>query len=90
MTLLTDVNPQYNFLVCDGRVLKNIKELQIALQEISDETYSYHANEEKNDFANWTNDILQDPNLAQKLRNARSKQEAANHVQKAVRTARKK
>ncbi len=88
--ILADVQPQYSFWVCDGKVLKNMQELQSALRQMSSETYSCHANNEKNDFANWVNDILSDANLAQKLRSARSKQEAEKAVGNAMRTAKKK
>ena len=88
--MFTDVQPQYHFWVCDGKVLKNIQELQSALKQMSNETYSYHANNEKNDFANWVNDILGNADLAQKLRSARSEQEAAKAVGNTIKAVRRK
>lgn len=88
--ILADVQPQYNFIVCDGKVVKNIQELHSALQKMSEETYKYHANREKNDFANWISDILKDAGLAQRIRTSSSKQEAAKILEKVISTVKKK
>jgi len=42
-----------------------MKELETALNTMTDETYSFHANTEKNDFTNWVQDVIKDEKLAQ-------------------------
>jgi len=55
------------FWVNNGPILKNIRDLKNALLAMSEDTFKYHVNEEKNDFANWFRDILKDNVLANKL-----------------------
>ena len=78
--------PEENlFWVCDGRVLRNIKDLAIALQEMSEETYRFHANETKNDFSNWVKDILKDSRLAASLKKAKSRKDALKKIKNKLR-----
>ncbi len=77
---LANVPEEFVFWCNDGRVLRNLLELKDALTTMSDETYTYHVNAEKNDFANWVKDIIGDTRLANDLRKARSREEAARIV----------
>lgn len=67
------------FWVHDGPVLSDIAELNRALKEMNDDQYAYHVNESKNDFANWVDEVLQDPHCAEDLRHAKSRH-AAQHI----------
>ncbi len=55
------------FWVNNGPVLKNLKDLKKSLLTMSKDTFSYHVNKEKNDFAVWIKNVLQDEILANKL-----------------------
>jgi len=55
------------FWVNNGPILKNIRDLKNALDKMSGETFKYHVNKEKNDFADWVKDVLGDKMLASKL-----------------------
>ena len=44
---LADVPQGKEFWVMDGNVLKNLKELQMALNDMSDDTFAYHSNDRK-------------------------------------------
>ena len=55
------------FWINNGPVLKNLKDLKESLLVMSKETFSYHANKEKNDFASWIKEVLKDNTLATKL-----------------------
>lgn len=55
------------FVLKDGRILKDIKELADALEHMSDDVFSHHVNESKNDFSNWAKDILLEKELAEDL-----------------------
>ncbi|OGN89260.1 MAG: hypothetical protein A2Z74_06050 [Chloroflexi bacterium RBG_13_46_9] len=70
----------YVFWCCDGRKFCDMRELAEGLAAISDDTYTYHANQEKNDFCNWVRDIILDTELADSLVLAASRTAAAQCV----------
>ena len=77
---LCDVAPEQCFWVNNGPILRNVEELANALPEMSDETFHYHVNNEKNDFSNWVRDIIGDQSLANDLLVSRNKQSALKKV----------
>ena len=77
---LADVPEEYIFRCCDGQILQSMKQLGSALSSMTDETYAFHANTEKNDFTNWVRDIIKDDILAQDLQKARNRTHAAKLV----------
>lgn len=89
-SISSDVPPANKFWVHDGKVLKNLQELKVALQKMSEDTYKFHANNNKNDFANWINDIYKNHELAQQMRTAKSRQDAARAIDKALNDSKKK
>ncbi|HYD03448.1 MAG TPA: DUF5752 family protein [Alphaproteobacteria bacterium] len=72
-TLYVEVTPDKYFVLCDGRKLKNAKELADTLQLINDDMFKYHVTDTKNDFANWINDVFGEPELAKKIKSVRSR-----------------
>lgn len=64
---LVNADDTSSFWVNNGPVLKNIPDLKNALLGMSEDTFKYHVNKEKNDFADWVRDILKDNVLANKL-----------------------
>ena len=76
--LLGDVNPNKEFCFCNGLHVKNLHELLMALETIKDDIYQFHANNEKNDFSKWINEVIGDSELASKLKKLKiaNKQEA--------------
>lgn len=68
------------FWVNNGPALRNIKDLSDAFKNISEESYSYHVNAEKNDFANWVLNALKDETLAKKLSKAKTLKSAIKAV----------
>ena len=78
--MLGDVPEDKQFYANDGRMLKNLSELSIALAEMSDETFSYHSNATKTDFSNWVKDVIGEEKLAQDLQKSASRVRAAKAV----------
>jgi len=78
--LLADVPEDRAFWCSDGRVFKNIRDLSDGLVNMSDETFNYHSNDEKRDFSNWLNDVVEDEKLAKDLSNSITRREAAKRV----------
>jgi hypothetical protein len=74
------VPTEYVFWVHDGGIYTDLMELAEGLKLMSDETYCYHANQEKHDFANWVRNVICDEYLADELLVAADRMEAANCV----------
>ena len=64
---LSDVNPQNYFRVANGTVIKNLKELDMAIENMSEETFKCHVSEVRNDFSSWIWDVIKDDKLANEL-----------------------
>ncbi len=77
---LADVPLEKRFWCSDGHVLKNLSELEIALGEMSEETFIYHSNETKSDFSNWVRDAIGDEKLARDLLKSTTRARAARCV----------
>lgn len=68
------------FWVNYGPVIRDIPGLKDALSEMPDDTYVYHANMEKNDFADWIEYVFADKDLADALRHCSDRSKAAQVV----------
>lgn len=56
------------FYVCDGQVLKSVGDLTGSLKhDMSDETFKLHCNVEKNDFANWIMEVMNNKKLSKSI-----------------------
>jgi hypothetical protein len=63
---------EYFFWTSNGSVLGNLKELELALQKMSDDVYKHHVTKDKNDFASWVGAILKDKECAEDLKKAKT------------------
>lgn len=59
------------FWTTDGRVLANLVELRDALAEMDEEVFTQHVTEERNEFADWVEQVLGDAELAKAMRKAK-------------------
>lgn len=66
---------EHYFKLRNGQELKTLNDLRKALGYMTDEEFNSHVNEEKNDFANWVKDILQNPELYEKIKDVKTKEE---------------
>lgn len=73
---MVKIKPEQYFYANDGRVIKSIEELPKALSFMQNGAFRFHANETKNDFAEWVFHVFKKKRLANQLRNASSKSEA--------------
>jgi len=74
--VLGEAPKEQHFVVADGRKLKNIIELADALETMSEEIFSHHVNEFKNDFSAWVKDVFYDDGLADDIARAKNRFEA--------------
>ncbi|MCD6589689.1 hypothetical protein J7K74_00685 [Candidatus Woesearchaeota archaeon] len=65
--LKQEVSKEKWFYCVNGEVYRNVFELREALEKMDEATYKYHANNEKNDFAEWIRNVFHDSELADML-----------------------
>ncbi len=56
------------FWLHNGTVMKNLKDLQNSLSSMAHDIFTFHVHDGNNDFANWVEHVMQEPDLAKKLR----------------------
>ena len=66
---------EHYFKLKNGQELKSINDLRKALSYMSEEDFSHHVNQEKNDFALWIKEALQNHGIYEKIKDIRSKEE---------------
>ena len=67
------IMPEHYFMLIDGSVIKSLRELGDAIEEMSEDTFYHHVSEMKNDFHNWVKDVFKEMELAEKLLEAETK-----------------
>ncbi len=72
--LKKDIPKEKWFFCRNGEIYRNVFELREGLERMDEETFSYHVNNTKNDFANWIKEVFGDYELANKILN-KSKEE---------------
>jgi len=78
--------PEENVFWCsDGKVFRNLQELASALETMDDETFSHHANNERNDFSNWIADVFSEKKLAFQIKNMKSPALVAKRLKERLR-----
>ncbi len=87
---LMDVNPEHYFWVCDGNVLRNIRDLQGYFPKMKKPVFDHHVNCERNDFANWISDIILDTKLAKDISKVKEKKTLARKIKERVKWLEKK
>ena len=88
--ILSNASADQCFWVNNGPVLKNVEELADAVQQMNDDTYSYHANREKNDFSSWIRDVFHDQKLANDLLSSKNKESAVSKLRSRINSLKKK
>ncbi len=77
--VLSDVDPEHYFITRNGEEIKSMQDMADRLSQMDEETFNHHANEEKNDFSNWIQDVVKDRELAQEIKD-KGKTEAADEI----------
>lgn len=83
---LINADDAHLFWVEGNGALRNLKDLAESLRNMSDDTFTHHVNAEKNDFANWVTEILQDSRLASELKRAKSRITSLKKVEARLKT----
>ena len=72
-SVLQDAPVENYFVLCNGRPLKNIKELADVMDEIEDHVFDHHVREDHNDFVAWVEGVFKEAELAKELAGAKDK-----------------
>lgn len=72
------------FWLHNGPSLSNLKDLHAIIPKMTQDQFTYHANDQKNDFAAWVEFVLMDPECAHNLKKCSNKSAARLCVQKAL------
>ena|SRR3989338_785085 len=78
--ILSDVKPEQCFWVHNGPVVRNLQELEKAMEYMDNETFLYHTCNSRNDFANWVKDILKDEELSDDILKDQSKDKTLKKI----------
>lgn len=61
------IKPEFHFISNSGEVIKDLKELAMNLDAMSDEDFLHHVTEDRNDFSKWIGDVFKERRLAEEL-----------------------
>lgn len=73
-----------SFWMNDGQILNSLQALSDALLEIDLEVFSHHVTKDKNDFADWIHDVLDDIECAKTVRRAKTIKATKSAVDKHI------
>ena len=62
---------QHYFYLNNGKKLTNIAELMESLKDMDQDLFSFHVNEQHNDFASWIRDVFGEKELARRISQTR-------------------
>lgn len=82
--LLNEVPAGKEFYCKDGKVFRKMEEMARQIRKLDKDTYGHHVNEQKNDFANWTEHVIGDAVLASKIRRAQNQTTMARIINSRV------
>jgi len=74
------INPEEHLWLTDGTIIRSLDELKKAISGVGEDVLRHHITGERNDFYNWVKDVLHDKSLAEKLLDARTKDEIAEAI----------
>lgn len=79
-SIFMETEPEKSFWLADGRQLRTLKDLAEALKTMDDAVWEHHVAAEKNDFANWAEDVFGQKALGAALRKVKSPATAAKRI----------
>jgi hypothetical protein len=82
--ILAQVDEEHHFRLHLGTDLGSLKNLAEAMDIISNDSFSHHVTKEKNDFAQWVNDVIGDKELAKGMYKVKSKKRMLKTLNKRI------
>ena len=87
--VLKDVLPEDLLELGDGKIVKNLRELVVMLEAMSNEDFGLHVYGEQNDFAEWILEAYWDERLTGKILGIRDRVKMISFLRKVLRKAEK-
>ncbi len=78
------VNPEHYFKLFDGRTIRSLTELIGALKIMGDEDFYKHVTGTRNDFADWIEHSLKEPELASKVHGVTNRQQLIELLEQSI------
>ncbi len=82
--LLSSVPEDCAFRCCDGRVIRNVRDLGKTLAHMAENTFRYHTNPQKNDFSLWVKDSIGDEKLARHLERTTDRKQTLREISQRI------
>lgn len=79
---IRECSSEQAFVCIDGQRAVSVKDLVKMFEKMSLDSYKYHVNGVKNDFASWVEGVFHNGHLAANFRSARSFKEAYQYVKR--------
>ena len=70
MDILSSVDHNKAFYLTNGTHVHDLMQLADEVHHMDQSTFASHVNGQKHDFANWVNEVFEQPDLAKKLSSA--------------------
>jgi hypothetical protein len=77
-----NAKPEHYFILVTGVPLKNLKELAASLENMNDWVFNHHVNDARNDFSNWTKEILGEHELSEEIKALKNMREMETKILK--------
>lgn len=81
---MKQANGDAAFWMTNGMILKNLNDLADALGKIETTVFDYHVTKERNDFADWVESVLKDPECAAGIRRSKKPASARTVVVRSI------
>ena len=78
--MLADVPAEKQFMLHMGTNVKSLHELGDAIAIMADRTFMHHVAEGRNDFSNWIRDVIGDHDLADRIKDIKTKDKMAKEI----------
>jgi len=75
---------EHYFKLNNGKEIKSLNDLRKALSHMADEEFTHHVSEEKNDFAAWVKEALQNQEIYEKIKDIKVKEELEEVLQNPI------
>lgn len=61
------IKPEHHFMLSSGMKIKDMHDLAVNLDSMSDDDFFHHVTEDRNDFSRWISDVFKERSLADEL-----------------------
>lgn len=75
------------FWLNSGKVIAGLSDLGAVLEKMEDSIWKFHVTKDKNDFANWIEDVFQEKKLGLAIRKAKTAKAAAKLIKSKTESA---